>query len=98
MTDSIENGRIIKEYRLFFPSQRDGQIFPERGRARCRSAPIYYRAVLKPIEGQLKKRASILRAKRADWWGLMHPRTGTFALDHHPRIVSNSLEPKAASR
>ena len=80
MTDSIENGRIVKRYHLFFPYDRDGPLFPDEA-ALAAAVPDYYRAMLKPHEEALKTRASITRAKRTDWWGLMHPRTGTFAFD-----------------
>lgn len=87
MTDSIENGRIVKTYHLFYPHDHDGPVFADEA-ALADAMPTYYRTVLKPNETALKARASIVRAKRQDWWGLMHPRTGTFALDHKPRIVS----------
>ncbi len=87
MTDSIENGRIVKTYHLFFPHGREGSLFANEA-AVAAAVPTYYRTMLKPNEAALKSRASIMRAKRTDWWGLMHPRTGTFALDDHPRIVS----------
>jgi len=87
MTDSIENGRIVKHYHLFFPHGRDGALFPDEA-AVAAAVPTYYRALLKPNERALKARTSITKAKRTDWWGLMRPRTGTFAFDDRPRIVS----------
>lgn len=87
MTDSIENGRIVKRYLLFFPHGRDGPLFADETEAAA-AVPNFYRTILKPNEATLKARASIVRAKRADWWGLMHPRTGSFAFDDRPRIVS----------
>lgn len=87
MTDSIENGRIVKTYHLFFPHDRGGPVFADEA-SLAEAMPTYYRTILKPNEAALKARASIIRAKRRDWWGLMHPRTGTFALDDKPRIVS----------
>lgn len=88
MTDSIENGRIVKKYHLFFPHGRDGPLFADEA-AMAAAVPTYYRTMLKPNEAvALKSRASIVRAARKDWWGLMHPRTGAFALDDRPRIVS----------
>ena len=87
MTDSIENGRIVKVYHLFFPYDRSGALFPDEA-ALARAVPTFYRAVLKPSEAALRSRVAIVRAKREDWWGLMHPRTGSFALDERPRLVS----------
>jgi hypothetical protein len=87
MTDSIENGRITKKYHLFFPHDQNGQLFADEAEL-IAAVPTYYRTVLKPNEATLKGRASIVRANRVDWWGLMHPRTGTFALSHQARIVS----------
>jgi adenine-specific DNA-methyltransferase len=87
MTDSIENGRIVKCYHLFFPHEIDGPLFADEASV-AKAVPTYYETVLKPNEAVLKGRAAIVRAKRQDWWGLMHPRTGSFALDNRPRIVS----------
>ncbi|MBU2605160.1 MAG: SAM-dependent methyltransferase [Alphaproteobacteria bacterium] len=87
MTDSIENGRIIKKYHLFFPHGRDGSLFASEEELAA-AVPTYYRAILKPNEAVLKGRASILQANRTDWWGLMRSRTSTFSLDDRPRIVS----------
>ena len=87
MTDSIEDGRIVKRYHLFFPHDHNGTLFSDEAELAA-AVPNYYRAVLKPNEAALKSRVSIVRAKRSDWWGLMHPRTGSFALNDNPRIVS----------
>lgn len=87
MTDSIEDGRIVKTYHLFFPYGRGGHLFADEA-ALAKAVPKYYQTVLKPNEHLLKSRASIVRAKRQDWWGLMHPRTGTFAFNDKPRLVS----------
>jgi adenine-specific DNA-methyltransferase len=87
MTDSIEDGRIVKRYHLFFPYGQRGPLFADEA-AVAAAVPTYYRTMLKPNEATLKARASIVRAHRTDWWGLMEPRTGTFALNNRPRIVS----------
>lgn len=87
MTDSIEDGRIIKTYFMFFPHHPQGTLFESEEELRS-SVPTYYRKVLEPNEQKLRERASIVRSKRKDWWGLMHPRTGTFAFDERPRIIS----------
>lgn len=87
MTDSIEDGRIVKTYHLFFPHGSGGPMFADEA-ALAEAVPTFYRTILKPNETVLKARASIVHAKRNDWWGLMRPRTGTFALDHKPRLVS----------
>jgi hypothetical protein len=87
MTDSIEDGRIVKTYHLFFPHDRNGPKFEDEA-ALAAAVPVYYQTILKPNEQALKARASIVSAKRQDWWGLMRPRTGSFAFDDSPRIVS----------
>ena len=87
MTDSIDNGRVTKTYHVFFPHGQDGPLFKDES-ALAEAVPTFYKVVLKPNEATLRGRASIMRAKRQDWWGLMHPRTGSFALSHKPRIVS----------
>ena len=102
MTDSIEEGRILKRYRMFYPHRENGPLFADEAALKG-AVPTYYRHVLKPNEASLKARASILRSKRSDWWGLMHPRAGSFAFDPAPRIVSKffggegsfALDPKA---
>ncbi|MGC6330035.1 N-6 DNA methylase [Rhizorhabdus sp. FW153] len=88
MTDSIEHGRIVKTYHLFFPHGSGGALFGDDEAALAEAVPIFYQTILKPNEAVLKARASIVRAKRKDWWGLMHARTGTFALDDKPRLIS----------
>ena len=85
MTDSITDGRIVKTYHLFFPHRKEGSLFEDEG-ALAKSVPTYYREFLKPNESKLRGRASIVRSKRADWWGLMHPRF--FSFDYTPRIIS----------
>jgi adenine-specific DNA-methyltransferase len=87
MTDSVENGRIVKTYHLFFPHGPNGPLF--RNEAEVAAAvPNFYKAVLKPNETDLRKRASIVSSGRQDWWGLMRPRTNSFAFSTKPRIVS----------
>lgn len=87
MTDSIEDGRIVKRYHLFYPHGPNGPLFANEAEL-ASAVPTYYSKVLKPNEQSLRSRASIVRAKRSDWWGLMHPRAGAFAFSRHPRIVS----------
>lgn len=87
MTDSIDDGRIGKTYRMFFPHGPSGPLFLDE-KMLADAVPTFYRSVLKPNEAVLKERASIVQAKRQDWWGLMRPRTGSFAVADEPRIVS----------
>lgn len=87
MTDSIEDGRIVKNYHLFYPHGADGPLFADEAEL-ASAVPTYYRQVLKPNEQLLRRRASIVQANRSDWWGLMRPRTSTFAFSGHSRIVS----------
>ncbi|MBN8291896.1 hypothetical protein JI664_07975 [Rhodobacter sp. NTK016B] len=87
MTDSIDDGRILKKYHMFFPHGKNGPIFEDEA-ALSEAVPTFYKLVLKPNEALLRSRASIVRANRQDWWGLMRPRTGSFALSNEPRIVS----------
>ena len=87
MTDSIEDGRIVDHYHLFYPHSPDGPLFANEDELST-AVPTYYRQVLKPNESSLRQRASIVQAKRDDWWGLMRPRAGAFAFSRYPRIVS----------
>ena len=85
MTDSITDGGVVRIYYLFFPHSEVGPIFSDET-AVAQALPTYFRTVLKPNEQALRNRASLVRAGRHDWWGLMHPRKYSF--DHSPRIIS----------
>jgi hypothetical protein len=85
MSDSIQNGRVIRPYRLFFPHTEHGPLFANETELRA-AAPTYFKLFLEPHRARLMERASIQRARRADWWGLMHPRKKSF--DNKPRIIS----------
>ncbi len=87
MTDSIDNGRIIKTYWLFYPYDRNGAVFSEEAEL-ATALPTFYKRILKPNEDALSKRVAITRAKRSDWWGLNYSRHGSFAFSDQPRIVS----------
>lgn len=85
MGDSIQNGRIVKAYWLFFPHDVSGPIFP--GEAAVRKAvPQYFARFLEPNRARLASRASIVRSRRSDWWGLMHARA--WSLQGRPRIIT----------
>ncbi|MDB5431691.1 MAG: vspIM [Caulobacter sp.] len=85
MTDSIQNGRVIKPYYVFFPHVASGALFADEA-AVAEAAPSYFKKVLAPAKDRLASRAAIVRSKRADWWGLMHPRS--WAYNDGPRIIS----------
>ncbi|MBA9068028.1 hypothetical protein FHR71_001763 [Methylobacterium sp. RAS18] len=92
MTDSIQNGQIVKDYWLFFPHIAHGPASSDAAPAfsdaeAVRAAvPRYFASYLAPNRDKLERRASIVRAKRADWWGLMHPRD--WSLRGRPRIIT----------
>ena len=85
MTDSIRNGKIVRVYYLFFPHNERGPLF-QNEEDLAKAAQVFYNSVLKPNEHQLRQRASIVRSKRPDWWGLMRPRATSF--ESLPRIIS----------
>ena len=85
MTDSIQQGRIIKPYWLFFPHSPDGPLFSSEEAVRD-AVPRYYARYIEPYEQRLKSRAAIVRSRRWDWWGLMHPRE--WSVYNKPRIIS----------
>lgn len=87
MTDSIQSGRIVKKYRLFFPHGAEGPLFSDESELSA-ALPVFYKKVLKPNEGALKQRKAISESSRSDWWGLMRSRASAFAFDNRPRIVS----------
>ncbi len=85
MSDSIQNARFVKPYRVFFPHIATGPMFSSEQEVE-RAVPTYFMKYLAPNRDRLAGRASIVRAHRADWWGLMHPRA--FAFDKNPHIIT----------
>lgn len=85
MSDSIKNGKVESPYFLFFPHERTGPLFKNEAAMRT-AVPSYYKAFLEPNRARLANRASIVRAKRSDWWGLMHAREWSF--ETQPKIIS----------
>jgi adenine-specific DNA-methyltransferase len=85
MTDSIQNGRVAKRYWLFFPYGPDRQALPNEAALR-RAVPKYFERFLQPNRARLEARASIVRSRRSDWWGLMHARE--WSLSGEPRIIT----------
>ena len=85
MSDSIQNARIVKPYHVFFPYRTSGPMFLQEDEVQ-RAAPMYFSMYLAPNRQRLSRRASIAKAGRTDWWGLMRPRA--FAFDERPRIIS----------
>ena len=85
MTDSITDGEIVRIYYLFFPHSEEGPLFADETEV-SQAVPTYFKRVLKPNEQALRGRASLVRAGREDWWGLMHPRKYSF--DYSSRIIS----------
>lgn len=85
MTDSIQNGRVVKPYYVFFPHTAAGPLFADEA-AVAEAVPGYFRKALAPARERLASRATIVRSKRTDWWGLMHPRSWVY--NEGPRIIS----------
>lgn len=85
MTDSIQNGRVVKSYWLFFPHDNDGPLFSDEVAVQ-KAVPRYFAEFLEPNRSQLQRRASLVRSRRTDWWGLMHPRE--WSVLRRPRIIT----------
>ncbi len=85
MTNSIQNGRVTKPYFVFFPHGVEGPLFSDEKMVR-EAVPQYYKMWLEPARERLSSRASIVRSKRTDWWGLMHPRSWVHSTG--PRIIT----------
>jgi hypothetical protein len=85
MTDSIQNGRVVKPYYVFFPHTAEGPLFAKEDEV-AQTLPSYFKKMLTPSRDRLAARAAIVRSKRLDWWGLMHPRS--WAYSEGPRIIS----------
>jgi adenine-specific DNA-methyltransferase len=85
MSDSVQNGRVAYPYYLFFPHRASGPLFPDEASLRM-AVPTYFNRFLQPNRERLTGRATIRRARRSDWWGLMRPREWSFSSE--PRIIS----------
>ena len=85
MTDSIQQGRIVKAYWLFFPHSIDSPLFANEAAVR-EAVPRYFAEYLEPYAQRLKSRASIRWSRRPDWWGLMRFRE--WSVQERPRIIS----------
>lgn len=85
MTDSIQNGRITKLYWVFFPHDVNGGIFRDESAVK-KVLPRYFAQFLDPNRPKLQGRASIVRSRRTDWWGLMHARD--WSVLGRPRIIT----------
>lgn len=85
MSDSIQNGRVVSPYWLFFPHGANGGIFADETAVR-KAVPKYFARFLEPNRTKLQGRASIVRSRRSDWWGLMHARE--WSLRGKPRIIT----------
>jgi adenine-specific DNA-methyltransferase len=86
MTDSIQNGHIVKPYWLFFPHDASGPMFPDEAAVQ-KAVPQYFARFLEPNRARLESRATIVQSRRSDWWGLMRAR-GEWSLLSRPRIIS----------
>jgi hypothetical protein len=86
MSDSIQDGRIVSSYWLFYPHQEAGSAF-ESEEAMVRAVPTYAAEVLMPHKDALSRRGGVVGGRRSDWWGLVWPRS-TWALDRKPQLVS----------
>lgn len=85
MTNSIQQGRIVKPYWLFFSHSPNGQLFASEEAVR-KAVPRYFAQYLEPHAQRLKSRASIIQSRRSDWWGLMRARE--WSVHERPRIIS----------
>ena len=85
MTDSIQNGRIVKPYWVFFPHSEVGALFSDEHAVR-QALPRYFHLYLEPNRNKLASRATILQSQRSDWWGLMRARE--WSLRSRPRIIT----------
>lgn len=85
MTDSIQGGRIIKSYWVFFPHSASGALFPNEDALR-QAVPRFFAQYLEPNRAQLEGRATIIQSRRTDWWGLMRPRS--WSVNPCPRILT----------
>lgn len=84
MTDSIQNGRVVKPYYVFFPHTAAGPLFVNEA-AVAEAVPSYFKHVLEPARERLASRTAI-RSRSTDWWALDRPRS--WAYDSSPRIIS----------
>ena len=85
INDSIHDGTIRTGHYIFYPYNEDGLAITDEEQL-TDELPTYFQHYLQPNRSRLLERASIVRSKRSDWWGLSERRT--WALDPSPRIAS----------
>ena len=87
MTDSIDDGRIVKRYWVFFPNGPNGPLFPDEDALR-KALPVYHRQYIEPNRDRLQGRAAFKGSGRSDWWGLMRDRRRDWSMSQGPRIIT----------
>jgi adenine-specific DNA-methyltransferase len=85
MTDSIQSGRVVDYYWVFFPYDANGGVFADEAAVK-KAVPKYFERFLAPNRIKLQERAAIVRSRRSDWWGLMHARE--WSVHAAPRIIT----------
>lgn len=85
VNDSIRDGTVRSKHYVFYP-YNDGGLTIKDEDALERALPVYSQLYLQPNRRRLAERASIVRDRRLDWWGLSWRRN--WALDPKPRIIS----------
>jgi methylase of polypeptide subunit release factors len=85
MTDSIQNGRIVRPYWLFYPHGANGPLFPDEDSVK-QAVPRYFSQFLEPNRTKLQSRNTIVEPRRVDWWGLARARD--WSSRGRPRIIT----------
>lgn len=84
MNRSIQDGKIVETFWVFYPYGNPETAISEEGRLRD-ELPIYFRKFLEPRRETLGARASI--GASLNWWDLSRSRV-SWGLDERPRIIS----------
>jgi len=85
MTDSIQNGRVVTEYFVFYPHVGQSALFATEHEVQS-AVPTFFAKFIAPNAQRLKDRAFLKQASRTDWWGLMSPRS--WSAGATPKIIS----------
>ena len=85
VNESIQTGTIHSNHYVFYPYDDHGLAIRDEQQLNA-EVPTYNAHYLQPNRARLSDRASIVRSRRPDWWGLSERRR--WALDRSPRIVS----------
>lgn len=97
MNDSVQDGRLLDRYWVFYPHDENGPVF-ESESALLKAVPAYAGRYLIPNREALERRASISKANCKDWWGLSRSRASSWLSISVRGLSQSTLVGRAALR